>query len=269
MSRYQMFKHELAWTGNDSWHLKIWMCETYAPILEECFPKIDFKFALGEKGTCSLTLHISREQEQEIRALLDIFKSHVLLKKNEHIAPYFEDELEHCFALDYNLVADREIGETGYTKYGRFEHDAKENRNREALTELAEAFANLCENHPIYRRAGIVMPIPPNPSKTFHLPVELAKVLSESTGKKDGTGMIRKIKETRRLQELSIDEKPTALKGAIEIIGDVERKSIILIDDLYQSGFTMWSIAKLLKKKGARRVLGLACVKSWRDTDNK
>jgi len=31
----------------------------------------------------------------------------------------------------------------------------------------------------------------------------------------------------------------------------------------------MWTVAKLLKKKGAKRVLGLACVKSWRDTDNQ
>lgn len=269
MSRYQMFKHELAWTGNDRWHLKIWMCETYAPILEECFPKVEFNFKEGDTGTCTTEISLSDEDAQALENLLDVFKKHILLKKNKHIAPYFEDELDHCFALNYNLVEDREIGETGYTKYGRLEHEAKENRNKEALTELAEAFANLCENHPVYRRAGIVMPIPPNPSKTFHLPVELAKELAEKTGKRDGTALIKKVKETRRLQGLSFQEKPKELKGAIEIIGDVERKSIILIDDLYQSGFTMWSIAKLLKKEGARRVLGLACVKSWRDTDNQ
>lgn len=269
MSRYQMFRHELAWTGNDRWHLKIWMCETYAPILEECFPDIEFKFILGDRGTCTASLRIDREQEQEIRALLDIFKDHVLLKKNEHIAPYFDDELDHCFALNYNLAEDRDIGETGHTKYGRLEHEAKEHKSKEALTELIEAFANICEKDPVYRRARIVMPIPPNPSKTFHLPVELAKALSERTSKKDGSSMIRKIKETRRMQELPFEEKTKELKGAIEIIGDVEGKSIVLIDDLYQSGFTMWTIAKLLKRKGAQRVLGLACVKSWRDTDNQ
>lgn len=66
-----------------------------------------------------------------------------------------------------------------------------------------------------------------------------------------------------------ICEKLKTLRGAIEITGDVEGKSVILIDDLYQSGSTMWTVAKLLKKKGAKRVLGLACVKSWRDTDNQ
>jgi predicted amidophosphoribosyltransferase len=264
-----MFKHELAWTGNDRWHLKIWMCETYASILEECFPEITFNFALGEKGTCTAPLRIDRDQEQKMRDLLDIFKNHVLLKKNEHIAPYFEDELDHCFALNYNLEELPGTSITEYTQYGALEHKAKENRDAEARAELVEAFTNLCKTHPVYRRAEIVMPIPPNPSKTFHLPVELAKELAEKTGKRDGTALIKKIKETRRLQGLSLEEKSKELKGAIEITGDVEGRSIILIDDLYQSGFTMWTVAKLLKKKVAKRVLGLACVKSWRDTDNQ
>ena len=81
--------------------------------------------------------------------------------------------------------------------------------------------------------------------------------------------MIGKVRETQMLQALPLDEKLKALCGAIEITGDVEGKSIILIDDLYQSGSTMWTVAKLLKKRGARRVLGMGCVKSRRDTDNQ
>lgn len=269
MSRYQMYKYEFDCVGDNNWYLKIWMCETYAPILEECFPEVGFNFTDGEKGTCTATLQISREQEQQLRELLDIFNHHVLLKKNEHIAPYFSDELYQCFALDYNFEKNPDEGTTEYTKYGRLEHAAKEDRNKEALAALVSAFANICSNHPLYKRARIIMPIPPNPSKTFHLPVELARELADRTGKRDGTEMIRKAKDTPRLQELSLEEKPEALKGAIEIIGDVKGKSIILIDDLYQSGFTMWTVAKLLKQKGARIVLGLTCVKSWRDTDNE
>ncbi len=80
--------------------------------------------------------------------------------------------------------------------------------------------------------------------------------------------MIRKVRETPKLQNLPLNEKLEALRGAIEITGDVKGNSIILIDDLYQSGSTMWTVEQL-KKKGAKRVLGLACVKSWRDTDNQ
>ncbi len=268
-SRSQMYKYEFCWLGDNKWRLQIWMCETYAPILEECFPKIEFKFSRGEKGSCTAQLQISRAQEQAIRHLLDIFKNHVLLKINDNIAPFFSDELDDCFALNYNLEELPGTNITEYTRYGRLEHEAKENQDAEAITQLAEILADLCEIHPIYREAGIIMPIPPNPSKTFHLPVELVKELAERMGKRDGTAMIRKVRETPKLQALPLDEKLKALRGAIEITGDVEGKSIILIDDLYQSGSTMWTTAKLLKKKGAKRVLGLACVKSWRDTDNQ
>ncbi len=171
--------------------------------------------------------------------------------------------------MDYNLSEDFATHEVGYTTCGGLEHKAKESQDAEARAQLVEILGNFCEIHPIYRKARTVMPIPPNPSKTFHLPVELAKELAEKTEKRDGTAMIRKVKETPKLQNLPLDKKLRALRGAIEITGDVKGKSIILIDDLYQSGSTMWTVAKLLKMKGAKRVLGLACVKSWRDTDNQ
>ncbi len=269
MSRYQMYKYEFGWVGDNKWRLQIWMCETYAPLLKEYFPDVEFNFKDGIIGTCTAILSLTKEEEQAIRNLLDIFKKHVLLRKSRNIDPYFEDELDQCFALDYNLAEDFITHETGYTVCGRLEHAAKENRDAAARVQLVEAFANLCENHPLYRKTRTVMPIPPNPSKTFHLPVELARELAERTGKKDGTALIRKVKDTPKLQDLPLDQKLKALRGAIEITGDVEGKIVIVIDDLYQSGFTMWTVAKLLKKKGAKRVLGLACVKSWRDTDNQ
>jgi hypothetical protein len=268
-SRSQMYKYEFGWAGDDKWRLQIWMCETYAPLLKEYLPEIEFDFKEGLKGTCTAILSITAKEEQKVRKLLDVFKNHVLLKKSENIEPYFEDELDMCCALDYNLTEDFTTKEVGYTRCGSLEHKAKENQDSEARSQLVEIAANLCDIHPIYRRAKIVMPIPPNPSKTFHLPVEIAKELAERTGKRDSSSWIRKVKETPKLQDLPLDQKLKALRGAIEITGDVEGKSIILIDDLYQSGSTIWTVAKLLKKKGARRVLGLACVKSWRDTDNQ
>jgi len=199
MSRYKMYRYELAWVGDDRRHLKIWMCETYAPLLKEYFPEIKFDFRDGLKGTCTAILSLTNEEEQAIRNLLDIFKNHVLLKKNEHIDPYFEDELDQCFALDYNLEELPGTNITEYTRYGSLENKAKENKDESARGELVEAFVYLCEKHPLYRKARIVIPIPPNPSKIFHLPMELASELAERTGKKDGSALIRKVKETPRL----------------------------------------------------------------------
>lgn len=268
-SRAQMYKYEFDRVRDDKWRLQIWMCETYAPLLKEYLSEIEFDFKDGAKGTCTAILSLTRIQEQALSNLLEFFRKHVLLKRSENIEPYFEDELDVCYALDYNLSEDFITHEVGYTTCGSLEHKAKENQDVDARGQLVDILANLCEIHPMYRKARTIMPIPPNPSKTFHLSLELVRELAERTGKRDGTTMIRKVRETPKLQDLPLDEKLKALRGAIEITGDVEGKSIILIDDLYQSGSTMWTVAKLLKKKGARRVLGLACVKSWRDTDNQ
>lgn len=49
---------------------------------------------------------------------------------------------------------------------------------------------------------------------------------------------------------------------------DIMDKDVIIIDDLYQSGVSMWSYAKFLKSLGAKRVMGISAVKSLRDSDN-
>ena len=46
-------------------------------------------------------------------------------------------------------------------------------------------------------------------------------------------------------------------------------KKVLIVDDLYQSGTSMWSYAKYLKSLGATEVLGLVAVKSQRDSDNQ
>jgi predicted amidophosphoribosyltransferase len=56
--------------------------------------------------------------------------------------------------------------------------------------------------------------------------------------------------------------------GNVSLSHPVSGYGVIVIDDLYQSGVTMWSYARLLKSAGAAEVLGLTCQKSIRDTDN-
>ena len=56
---------------------------------------------------------------------------------------------------------------------------------------------------------------------------------------------------------------------SIQLSHSVEGKTIYIIDDLYQSGATLWSYAKYLKAKGANTVIGLVCVKALSDKDNQ
>ena len=77
-----------------------------------------------------------------------------------------------------------------------------------------------------------------------------------------------------QMKQLSIDEKIATWReiyynDMVQIDKDVRGKNVIIIDDLYQSGATMWQYAKFLKKKGAKKTFGIVCVKSLKDSDNK
>jgi len=74
--------------------------------------------------------------------------------------------------------------------------------------------------------------------------------------------------EHPKLRSLPMEQKTSTLAGVFDLGESVQGKTVLLIDDLYQSGVTAWSLAKFLKSQGARQVYALACVKSWRDTDN-
>lgn len=75
-------------------------------------------------------------------------------------------------------------------------------------------------------------------------------------------------------KNLPIDQKSAQWEElvqakAIRLSRSVKDCSVIVVDDLYQSGVSLWSVAKYLKTQQASMVVGLACVKSLRDTDNK
>ena len=76
-----------------------------------------------------------------------------------------------------------------------------------------------------------------------------------------------------QMKQLSIKEKIETWEkiyynNVVILDNQVRGKNVIVVDDLYQSGTTMWEYAKFLKTLGARCVFGIVCVKSLRDSDN-
>jgi predicted amidophosphoribosyltransferase len=91
--------------------------------------------------------------------------------------------------------------------------------------------------------------------------------------------------DTTPLIEARIDSKMNKLKNIsikaklhfckemytpdkVSLATSVSSRNIVVIDDLYQSGTTLWSYAQYLKNMGAAKVIGLVCEKNFRDSDN-
>jgi predicted amidophosphoribosyltransferase len=146
------------------------------------------------------------------------------------------------------------------------EHHAKEAQNAQAVTELSRRLAAAIPRHPTLARADAIAAMPARPSSTFHLPVQLVRQIGTEIGRPVGLNLTKA--EHPKLRTLPIEQKLAALAGVFSLGESVRGKSVLIVDDLYQSGVTAWSLAKFLKAQGAREVYAPACVKSWRDTDN-
>ncbi len=226
---------------------------------------------------------LGEEEIEAIKSFIDSYQRYVILGLNTHCAGDFSDELDFCLALDYNFESSKDAADGKRTLLGELEYEAKYQQCTEAIGKLV---APLTEGfkaipRPDNPRACITY-VPSSPARraNFYLPRILARALAENT---DALGLgdsecrlvhAELSKGKRSSKDSMIADKLTAWAGlirdgAIELSSTVKGCVVYVIDDLYQSGTSLWSFAQYLKSVGASHVLGLVCVKSLRSTDNR
>lgn len=68
---------------------------------------------------------------------------------------------------------------------------------------------------------------------------------------------IEKIKESKEQKKLKYKERQENLKGCFKCKKSIKDKNILIIDDVFTTGATVSSVAKALKRRGAKRVISL------------
>lgn len=267
MSRTTLRWFNLSQKPDQDLCLKIPICDVYSAIIDRAFPDLDhIGWRDDTKGTCyTFIKNIDDDERERLPQFLELLQKTLCLTITEHLAPHFATELDEAYALDFNFKQD--TYPFAYTEVGSLEHVAKEEQNRDAITELAKRLADVVSHHPTLSRADIIAAMPPRPSKQFHLPVGLVNEMGRILGRHVGLRLTKA--EHPKLRGLAMAAKLEALNGVFHLDESIEHGTVLLIDDLYQSGTSAWSLAKFLKENGAGEVYALACVKSWRDTDNQ
>lgn len=183
---------------------------------------------------------------------------------------FLRDCLSASIAFDTNLV-DNKSAE--YTHVGLLENKGKRQQDQKAIEELSEITAETINELPFYKDADLICSVPPSPGKDFDLPSRVTSLVSSKVGKKDVTdgfvynGLKSSVKKSTFDEKWDVWEKAqVSFKNSAEL--NVNDKSVILIDDKYQSGITIQYIAMKLQQAGAHNVYGLSFVKTLRDTDN-
>lgn len=194
---------------------------------------------------------------------------------SKKISKYFSDELDFCIALDFNIVYGKrrtEIGEAEYQlKYNSGNIKGKDIERYADL--LLNRMLNGYQYLPIGNTADwFVAPMP----STRAGKGKLAWLLAVAMAKQLRLPFLEASLNCNKpqMKELSVKEKIEVWesiyrRGDVELSNDIQGKNVLVIDDLYQSGTTMWQYARFLKSQGAEKVFGLVCVKSLKDSDNK
>jgi len=228
-------------------------------------------------GTCILLFEsLSSTEQSQIEEFLDVFRRVVVIGQNEFIRQEFTDELAFALALDLNYLDNEHR-----TPIGQLEFRAKWQQSVDALRVLANHLLSASRWLPIdpSEEPVCLMGVPQYVRTPYRLPQALATAMASAANQNQVIGhsfeLLKPSLSCRKpgLKELSLRQKLACwddLAGSEKIVlsATVEHRTVLIIDDLYQSGVTMWSMARFLKQQGAAKVIGLTCVKSIRDTDN-
>lgn len=207
----------------------------------------------------------------EIEHWCEYWERPVVLGKSAPIAPHFTTELNFCMALSFNRETPTSLTRT---LYGEAEYQMKYGgKDPSFFQTLLGGMTTAYRKLPIADPAENVL-LTTIPSRSADdLPASLAAVVGANLGVKVMSSNL--LVDKTQLKELSVDQKIPewnriyATEGALALSESVAGETVVVIDDLYQSGATMWCFARALKSWGAKAVIGLAAVKSLRDSDNQ
>jgi len=205
-------------------------------LLDLFFPK--FCFSCHREGEylcldCQATLEISGiHQKEKLSNLNDLY-----------------------FATDYQKPLVKNLIQ-------RFKYEPFIKELAKPLTSLIIEHFQLLDQKPDFSDF-VLIPVPLEKKKLkwrgFNQAEEIGKELSEFLNIEILNNVLIKTKETLPQVELSDEERKENIKGAFfcQSPEKIKERKILLVDDVYTTGSTMEEAARVLKKSGAKEVIGI------------
>jgi len=269
MDHYQLIRFELKDAGNNNAVVLVTGSLRFKAILQRAFGQFYFSRTFDDRYGCfewgTYIYNIGHPERTKVETLLQTFQDAVCI----------EDDLTETFALEYHTQMDPMRG-YARTALGSLVYQAKPYRGNwtrprlQAADEIVAQMARFIQTHPTYERAGVIVAAPPSKPGGANLPIYLAEQLATRLEKVNGTPWISKARSTKPMKDcLTIQEKINNVKGAFEFApqhcAQIKGQAVILLDDIYQTGFTLNEVGRALFAAGAAVVLGLVATKTARD----
>lgn len=178
------------------------------------------------------------------------------------------------FVLDYQIVSSTFTGydEFGHPKFntvrtelGDLLYRLKYQADRSGTEEVIGAVAGFLQSHRWGPPISVIVPMPASRPRREQPVRILADALGARLGIRVEAEAVRKVKATPQLKDVKdYNERVRLLEGAFSVSTPaISKQSVLLLDDLYQSGATMESVTKALYDEGkAEAVFALAITRS-------
>ena len=152
-----------------------------------------------------------------------------------------------------------------YTRIGELRNKAKYHNDPDARSMLIQGMPKKIEKLPFYKHTDVICAVP----SSNNLLIEIAASVEHDVGMDNISNSVYWIDKKSGLKDIPVHEKWDKLEeSGLVVDTDLTGKTVLLLDDLYQSGITMQYVAMKLQQAGAVKIYGLSIVKSLNDTDN-
>lgn len=166
------------------------------------------------------------------------------------------------FVLDWHSIESTCVGQNEFghpiwdtkrTEVGELLYRFKYKHDQSALEPLVQIAAKHLES--AKGRIDVIVPIPPsNPSR--RVTADIAEGIGKLLGVPVSLKALQKIKATPNIKNMADFEKEKVLAGALSAdMSQLSGKTILLVDDLYDSGATMTAATKAAYDQGKAKIV--------------
>lgn len=278
----KIFDDEATHTNISANKMVMGLLQEISPHLISCSPK-GWKESSNIPGNYNLWIPNDRmdwEALENVETWAERANQHIWFGTNKNTAPYFcGDEVDYCLAADWNI----DLESQKRTIIGEAEYQLKYNLPKELINkEDAHQYASLLTTAvldciaclPINLSNFVVVSIPATEEKQKKLAWKLAKHIAKKIERPFIKATLKS--EKPQMKEQTVEDKVRIWRkifcdeDMLDFSDDILGANILIIDDLYQSGASIWCFAEYLKECcDARTVIAITPVKALKDGGNK
>lgn len=278
----KIFDDEATHTNISANKMVMGLLQEISPHLISCSPK-GWKESSNIPGNYNLWIPNDRmdwEALENVETWAGRANQHIWLGTNKNTVPYFcGDEVDYCLAADWNIDLESQkrtiIGEAEYQlKYNLPKGLINKEDAHQYASLLTTAVLDCIACLPINLSNFVVVSIPATEEKQKKLAWKLAKHIAKKIERPFIKATLKS--EKPQMKEQTVEDKVQIWQkifydeDMLDFSDDILGANILIIDDLYQSGASIWCFAEYLKECcDARTVIAITPVKALKDGGNK